>query len=217
VDADGGTIRTRNVARITVTRPGAIEIDGQKFAKPGTFHKRGGKWAVASNQETSALRKKPGLQGPIDDAFMDSFLVVKPTAGPAPAFVTQRMDRFLAEFAKWMRADPRIVDDKALTPAQIRDHNLILFGNPASNTVIGRIAGKLPMRFPADGSRTLTLIYPNPLNPRRYVVINSGHTFGEAEFRGTNALLFPRLGDWAELDGASGAVLKAGLFNEEWK
>lgn len=29
----------------------------------------------------------------------------------------------------------------------------------------------------------------------RAVVINSGHTFGEADFRGTNAWLYPRLGE----------------------
>ena len=28
---------------------------------------------------TATWRKKPGLQGPIDDAFMDSFIMVRPT------------------------------------------------------------------------------------------------------------------------------------------
>ena len=35
------------------------------------------------------------------------------------------------------------------------------------------------------------MIVPNPLNPDRYVVFNSGHTFHEEEFKGTNALLYP--------------------------
>ena len=43
------------------------------------------------------------------------------------------------------------------------------------------------------------LIYPNPLNANRYVVLNSGHTFHAADYRGTNALLYPRLGDYAVL------------------
>ena len=67
------------------------------------------------------------------------------------------------------------------------------------------------------------MIYPNPLNPSRYVVLNSGHTFGEKEFRGTNALLFPRLGDYAVLKltkspagGVSEEVVLAGLFDEQW-
>jgi hypothetical protein len=60
------------------------------------------------------------------------------------------------------------------------------------------------------------MIYPNPLNPDRYVVLNSGHTFGEKEFKGTNALLYPRMGDWAVLNKA-GEVVKAGLFDENWR
>jgi hypothetical protein len=54
------------------------------------------------------------------------------------------------------------------------------------------------------------------LNPKKYVVINSGHTFGEAEFKGTNALLFPRLGDYAVL-ALNGDVKLAGFFGEKWE
>ena len=70
----------------------------------------------------------------------------------------------------------------------------------------------------------LSLIYPNPLNTDRYVVINSGHTIHEAEFKGTNALLFPRLGDIAvqkfakQRDGEfTEETVWADLFNSEWK
>jgi hypothetical protein len=72
------------------------------------------------------------------------------------------------------------------------------------------------IKFPA-AEHLPVLIYPNPLNPKRYVVINSGHTFHEPEFRGTNALLFPRLGDYAVIRLAGGAVALAGLFNEMWR
>lgn len=211
VDADGATgkITTRNVSRLVVRRPGAIEIDGTRFSSSnGTFEKpAGGKWRKASSTPgAGGLRKRAGLQGPIDDAFMDSFLVVRPTT-PHPA-----MERFLNEFAKWMRADPRTVEAAALTPAQIRDHNLILFGDAQSNAAIRRLEAKLPMKI--DGATAL--IHPNPLNPARYVVINSGHTFGEKEFKGTNALLFPRLGDWATFN-ADGSVKETGFFDETWQ
>ena len=68
------------------------------------------------------------------------------------------------------------------------------------------------------------LIYPNPLNPKKYVVLNSGHTFHEAEFKGSNALLFPRLGDYAvvrpmptEKEPAVFEVMKSGIFDEAWQ
>jgi hypothetical protein len=68
------------------------------------------------------------------------------------------------------------------------------------------------------------LIYPSPLNPGRYVVLNSGHTFHAEDFRKTNALLYPRLGDYAVLklppgkeDPLAAEVLRAGLFDDFWR
>ena len=67
------------------------------------------------------------------------------------------------------------------------------------------------------------LIYPSPLNTGRYVVLNSGHTFHAADFRGTNALLFPRLGDYAilklapEKDPLAAEVVTAGFFDDFWR
>jgi hypothetical protein len=55
------------------------------------------------------------------------------------------------------------------------------------------------------------------------VVLNSGHTFHAADFQGTNALLYPRLGDYALLkcsetkDPLDVKVVQAGLFDEYWK
>jgi hypothetical protein len=206
VNADGSKITTKNVNRLAVRR-GPIEIDGEKFSSGGSFEKAGGKWKKAGGDR--GLRKRPGLQGPIDDAFMESFLVVKPTTPHAA------MDRFLAEFAKWMRGDPRTVDAAHLSEAQIREHNLILFGDPQSNEVIRRVLPKLPRKWPTGG-KLLAMIYPNPLNPKKYVVLNSGHTFGEAEFKGTNALLFPRLADWALLN-PDGSMAETGFFDENWR
>jgi dienelactone hydrolase len=168
------------------------------------------------------LRKVHGLQGPIDDAFMESFLCVQPS-GPADA----RLELFRREFAKWMRGDVRVKADAAVTTEDVANHNLILFGDPSNNRLIAQITGKLPIRWTKNtivvgkqtfnaAEHTLVMIYPNPLNPRRYVVLNSGHTFGEKEFRGTNALLFPRLGDYAVLK-RDGTVVLAGLFGENWE
>ena len=69
-----------------------------------------------------------------------------------------------------------------------------------------------------------SLIFPNPLNPTRYVVINSGHTLHDAEFIGTNALLFPRLGDIAvqQFESSKGGGFTettqwATSFDSHWK
>jgi len=228
VDVDQASIRTKNVARLELASASAVTIDGKRL-RGASFQKKNGAWTVAGKP---ALRKHHGLQGPIDDAFLDSFVCVRPSGKPmfaeANAYATRKLDEFARNFAKYFRADPRIKDDREVTDADIASSNLILFGDPGSNSILARVIGKLPLRWTADAVTLLgkkfsaadhvpVLIYPNPLNPSRYVVINSGHTFGESDLRGTNALLYPRLGDYAVIKTGDGSVETAGLFNEEWK
>ena len=67
------------------------------------------------------------------------------------------------------------------------------------------------------------LIYPNPLNPYRYVVLNSGHTFREFALL-NNSDQTPKLPDWAIVDITTpagpkwpGLIHDAGFFDEHWK
>ena len=67
-------------------------------------------------------------------------------------------------------------------------------------------------------------IFPNPLNPRRYVVLNSGFTFSRAIGSGTNSQQTPKLPDWAIVDTSAppderfpGKIVDAGFFDEQWK
>lgn len=200
------TAATRNIARLTVREASEVELDGQRL-QGGTFERRQGKWAPARGALSG---KRHGLQGPIDDAFMEPFLCVRPSSGTSEA-----LDRFAAEYAKYFRADLRIKSAGEVTAADIASSNLVLFGEPATNRLIARVAPKLPVKW-APG-QIPALIYPNPLNPARYVVLNSGHTFHAAELRGTNALLFPRWGDYATVSRQDGALLSAGLFDEYWR
>src|SRR5213079_2466494 len=78
-------ISTKNLARLVLRetdRATAIQIDGQKLSvKPASemvFEKSNGTWKAAGARE-KGLRKRHGLQGPIDDAFLEPFLMVQPT------------------------------------------------------------------------------------------------------------------------------------------
>lgn len=208
-EADGtrDDLKTRNISALTLDRELSPMIDGQKPGRGRSFVKENGKWRVGT---LKGLRKRHGLQGPIDDAFMEPF-----TAINAP-------DKVRAEWAKWMRGDL----PSSQSPA--KGKHLVLFGDPQSNPEIRRINAKLPVRwsgedivvgekrFPA-ADHTLALIYPNPSDPDRYVVLNSGLTMGEKEFKGTNALLYPRLGDYAVIRKSDKAVVLAGFFDEHWR
>lgn len=227
-DGDVVRIATKGVTHVKLAQAMKVVIDGQQVATAASFVKAGEKWQAGSG---SGLRKRHGLQGPIDDAFLESFLCVKPTGSARDAvahrFAIGRLETFRANWDKFLRGDVRVKEDRAVSNEDIRQHHLVLFGDPGSNKTLTKVAGKLPFRWTAKqiqiGGRvfegegqTLVAIYPNPLNPERYVVINSGHTFGEREFKGTNALLYPRLGDWAVFK-ANGELAGAGFFDEAWK
>jgi dienelactone hydrolase len=237
------TVTTSNVSRLTFeTAVSAVTIDGQTIAARAnpSFEKKNGKWAAANGPASGSpavalaqarLRKVHGLQGPVDDAFMDGFLCVRPTGTPwhpiTQEWAAKTLDVFGWNFAKWLRGDVRVKEDSAITARDVADYNLILFGDPGSNSLIAKVLGKLPIRWSRTeitiGTQTFAaadhipvLVYPNPLNPKRYVVINSGHTFGEADFRGTNAWLYPRLGDYSVLK-PNGDIVMSGFFDESWQ
>ena len=46
------------------------------------LRKKNGEWAVVSKADDGTLAKRHGLQGPIDDAFLDRFVMVRPTGQP---------------------------------------------------------------------------------------------------------------------------------------
>jgi hypothetical protein len=184
------------------------------------------------------LRKRHGLQGPIDDAFMDSFVFVQPSGIPlndqVGAWVASESKRAVEHWRKQFRGEARVVADKDLTDADIASCNLVLWGDPSSNKVLARVLEKLPVRWDDkeitvgterfDASRHVpVLVYPNPLNPQRYVVLNSGFTFRDYDYL-NNARQIPKLPDYAVLDLRTppgprwpGAVAAAGFFDERWR
>jgi hypothetical protein len=219
-------VKTQNVARLTLreVKPAkTFVIDGQSFpiAASATFEKVDGKWRPAAAPK--GLQKIHGLQGPIDDAFMEPFLCVRPNGTASP-----QLDSFANDFSKWLRGDVRSKTVSQVTPADERDFNIVAFGTPSNNALVARLVRRGPIQWTAKeivigsrkfdaGTHLLAMIYPNPEHPSRYLVINSGHTFHEADFKGTNVLLYPRVGDWAVVEIATGKVVAEGVFDRHWK
>jgi len=211
-------VKTKNIAELELDAPGQVTIDGQTL-KGKAFVRQMNRWEVRPSKPV--VRKRAGLQGPIDDAFMERFLCV--ADGDFPALET-----FKSNFHKYFRGDVRVKPAKEVGKADIADSHLVLWGTPSTNPLIAKVLKNMPVRWTASeieikgqkfdaASHTLALIQPNPLNPTKYVVFNSGHTFGKADLIGTNALLYPRLGDWAVIETATGQVKAAGLFDEHWR
>lgn len=252
-------ITTKNVSAFTLhfdpgqcpldnTRPPRVFIDSSKPSAPrvrsdrswtASFRKSGSRWEfVQAPEDTTKPRKRHGLQGPIDDAFLDSFLMVRPTGSAAHPktgqWVKDEMERALVQWRRQFRGDARVKDDNAVTDADIAAHHLVLWGDPSSNQLLARLADKLPLRW--DGGKLKAggesfdasthapvLIYPNPLNPAKYIVLNSGFTFREYD-QLNNARQVPKLPDFAVVDvrqpptsRAPGGIATAGFFDERWE
>ncbi len=236
---DGGlkagvvTLATKNVTALNITtKATAVTLDGQKLPPSAVGYTRdaSGKWAATVAAAPGTLRKRPGLQGPIDDAFMTPFLVVTPSgtcADPAvEAWVQSELAHFQKRWREVFRGTLRMIKDTEVTQDDVKSFSLVLWGDVKSNSLIAKIFPLLPPLPGAGGftgSSLPVMIHPNPLIPGRYVVINSGPTFREAHDK-TNSLQNPKLPDWALLDlsspptaAAAGKVVKAGFFDEQWK
>jgi dienelactone hydrolase len=225
-----------------------IRLDGQvlplraaaKALLPKVYYRRFPEgWQVVEHEPSIAMNnglegfKNPATHGPIDDAFRGPFLVVIPTGTPwnpeVDAWAKARRERFSADWEKWLRGQVRTRRDVDVTAEDMEAFHLILFGDPGSNSVLARTLKGLPILWTKHSfklgaeydaaTHVPVLIAPNPINPRRYVVVNSGHTFEPTDFIGTNALLFPRLGDYGviRLDGKAGTTLTSGYFDERWR
>jgi hypothetical protein len=232
---------------LDLSRKVTVAIDGQKLTAPGPmsdrswsarFRKNGSQWEVTDGAPAAGLQKVHGLQGPIDEAFLDSFIFVSPTGTPiAPAvgkWVESEEARAIREWRREFRGEAQVRLDNQITDAEIASSNLVLWGDPSSNKLLARIADRLPVKWTAQGiaagnehfspeTHAAILIYPNPLNPRKYVVLNSGFTFREADYL-SNARQTPKLPDYAVADLTTppdarfpGRIVAAGFFDEQWR
>jgi len=228
-------------------RPVRVRVDGREEfngAVPADgwlrLRKQGARWTPS--KEPEGLHKTPELEGPVEHAFMSSFVIVFGTSGDDERAKRVAADeaRLLADhWNRWARGRCRLKADRDVKDEDIQRCNLILVGDPATNALVPRVMPKLPIRIEgheiAFGERRfkgddlgLKLVYPNPLNPKRYVALFSGTTWkGVFEIVGRFGNWF----DWGILDGFHWAdfevfddhtyspetALAIGYFDNDWR
>jgi dienelactone hydrolase len=251
------TVKSENVQALTLsfppgwapfdlTQPVSVSINGQDLRGPRpesdrsftcSLYRQEDKWTVGT-EPVAGMRKRHDLQGPIDDAFMDAFVFVRPTGKASnsalESWTRAEFDRAVDHWRRQFRGEARVKDDTSIGEDEIASANLVLWGDPASNAVLKRIIDRLPIGWSADeikvgqrrypaGQHALALVYPNPLNPRRYVVLNSSFTFRDYDYL-NNARQVAKLPDWAIIDLRTapnsrfpGKIVDADFFDEQWK
>lgn len=257
ISGNNVSLKTQNVTALTVAFPPGkapfapgqavtLTLDGTKLELPAVgadknlaahFVKVNGQWQMGQ-PNADALRKRPGLQGPIDDAFMESFVIVRPEGKglneQVNAWEQAECKHAIDHWRKQFRGEARVKSPSEVTAADIADSNLVLFGDPASNPLIAKVIEKMPLKWTAGevavgadkypaAHHALIGVYPNPLNPKKYVVLNSGFTFREYDYL-NNARQIPKLPDYAVVDvsvpvssRSPGGIVNAGFFGENWE
>ncbi|MES1257792.1 MAG: hypothetical protein ABUS51_05160 [Acidobacteriota bacterium] len=240
-DGKSYDIKTHNVSRLALREMDhakEIRIDGQTLTAPSraeiALQKTGETWKLDRGAPRKELHKTHALQGPIDDAFLDPFLMVRPTGVAWNDEVNRQALRSMARFdrmwGKFFRGHPFVKDDRDVTAADLAKYHVVLFGDPGSNRLMAKVIGRLPVKWTKDTVQMAgkeypakenfpAMIYPNPLNPAKYVVLNTGLTIEDRGYNGDYGM--PQWGDYAIVRVKPGAEVPelqtGGLFDESWR
>lgn len=171
--ADGvWRIQTANVVALAIDRaagPGAdavIELDGTRVDPPSegagvrVAIRNAGGWTVGAAGTWTG--KRPGVHGPLKEAFFRPFVFVVGTQGTAEENAAARdVAVYLANLWWWRgNGSVRIVADDQVTPTDRAECNLILFGHRQSNALLAE--AELPLAVSRGEIRMGTHVLRGP-------------------------------------------------------
>lgn len=237
-------IKTKGVMSFSLTLdppPSVVIIDGQQVKASSVYVNNSGKW-LGRDKDGETGRgiknrgkyvKSHGVQGPIDDAFLESVTFVRPTGlaftAASGVFLEKVRTRAEEDWKRFFRGDMRVVPDTMVDSALSQSSHLVLWGDPQSNLVLRRIINDLPITWNQRGlivngriygptEAYPALVYPNPLHPSKYIILNTGYTFFEYS-SDSNAVHTPKLPDWGVVKVGNNPqqILDAGFFDEHWQ
>jgi hypothetical protein len=135
-------------------------------------------------KDESKVVKNNVIEGPIMDAFSGKFIVVEGTNGSEQelSVIHRRVVEFCNAWKNMYFVNCLLKKDIEINNQDIQNSHLILFGNQKTNMIIDNIIEHIPLKIEKDriiigqneylGSKlSFHMIYPNPLNPQRYIVI----------------------------------------------
>ena len=234
-------VQATNVARVTFrddtgklfkAETVKVKLPDGRLLEATTRTKDAASFTLSAVPE-GGLRKRGELCGPVWEAYQHPFLIVFGTTGTPEQQLRSRSLAATAalEWFEFAAGIPRVKKDVDVDADDLRQFNLVLLGTPKTNLLINRIARHLPIGIDEEkytvGARTyegkdlgLAMIYPNPLNPERTVVIYSGVHWGKGLPRNHKLDFLP---DYIVFDDTIGPVSGtnnfrvAGFFDINWK
>jgi hypothetical protein len=195
---------------------------------------------TAAGYLPASLHKNNQLPGSTTDFTVTPFAIVIGTVSRDPEMVAlcrKKAEAFIASWRDWQKQTPRVFQDTEISDADMAKYSLLLVGGTDANRVTAQLAARLPLQIAADRvtidgkafpakDAAVQMIYPNPLNPERYVWIAAGTSTDGMYFSDLNP---QRLSDWEYtiVDGRipaykqSASALQtrilSGMFDYNWR
>lgn len=194
---------------------------------------------TADGYSPAPLRKTASVAGPIADVRATPFAVVIGTISPDPMMrqlCNQKAETLASDWKNWQRVPLRLYKDTEIPEADLSKYSLLLIGGSDANAVTKKLAGSLPLKISGDEisidgrsfkapDAAVSMVYPHPLNPQRYVFLAAatspaGMYFFNPQDNDLEAF------DFAIVDGALANSnrgrpidkirVAAGLFDHNW-
>jgi hypothetical protein len=181
-------VRTANVSRFSVLPRSSEQfpdnvslfLNGRWVFRSRPMQGAASIWAETGRPTESEAPHQPRVA--ISSAFSAPFLVVAGTAGGANSPGRREAERFVQSWRARFFTECPFKNDVQVTPADMASNNLVIFGTPSSNSLPAGMETRL--RIPstaalakqlaldaATGDLSLQAVFPNPLNPGKYVVL----------------------------------------------
>ncbi len=216
------------------------------------FTRKKDNFTVAKSVQTN-LEQKKNLCGPIKQAYSSPFIFVYGTIGDSVDTENNLHQARLQSYTWWIKANGfcEVIPDTEVTKEHMKNYNLILFGNSQTNAIIKRINKNLPINFRNDYKSIKSMIkkigpnedciainnkivkkpdlclmeiYPNPLNPKKFVLLYSATTRKAQKYLGLFPVIhsgsgLPDFIIWDKSAARYGwaGVVALGLFDKNWQ
>jgi dienelactone hydrolase len=182
-------------------------------------------------EAAKGLRKTHEIEGPVADAFTGPFLLIDNTLGDEAERKRENklVDNLAQGWQETLYVPCRRKHDADVTDADLQDYNLVLVGTKATNSLLKRMADELPLAIETKSIRIgettyegpslgTTFVYPNPLNPQRYVVVMTSNNFTDFAMPARNLAIggWFDIAVWNSVQGHPDLIW-AGYWNKNWQ
>lgn len=183
---------------------------------------------IPNTEPKYCLKKNTSTEGPENNFFAKPFMVISGTKGNIHfrKLFNAAVDTFKQNWQTNFFEDTcRLKKDNKINKDDILKYNLLLIGSKETNQFFQKVAPMLPVKISDDqikiGSHiykgknlSFVMIYPNPLNPQKYILVCSSN----CEKFDTSLVKDIYFDGWFDFTiSSNGVIIDKGDFNRNWE